>query len=102
MTASRNRNQMAMIAAPMMPAITPSKKTIARIFILHLLSGVAPGLLEHWIETTSEVVSILMGWIPCGTAMLRLWHVPPYRIGRRIKATDNKIYLRLLVRPWRG
>src|SRR5262249_52952925 len=63
MTASKNRNQMAMIAAPMMPAIRPSKKTIARIFILHPFSGMAPGLLQHWIETTSEVVSILMGWI---------------------------------------
>jgi len=37
------------------------------------------GLLEHWIETTSEVVSILIGWAaPCSGRWLR-----GFRLGRR-------------------
>src|SRR5262245_22487915 len=103
MTVSRNRNQMAMIAAPMMPAIRPSKKTIARIFILHPVSGVVHGLLEHLIKTTSEVLNFLMGWMPCGTAYVviaacaSLPHRENNQSNRQQDLSETS-----LVGPWRG
>jgi hypothetical protein len=35
------------------------------------------GLLEHWIETTSKVVSILMGWVATSQSAHAAQYTPP-------------------------